>query len=491
MSFLLSLSNRQGTPMRSLTSLAVLSFLPISTAGFAQDRVDFNRDIRPILSNRCFTCHGPDEEQLQADLRLDTLAGATRVLDGHAAVVPGSPEKSELLRRVISKDNDERMPPVDGGDPLTAEEIDLLRRWIKEGANYAKHWSYEKPAQVTPPAVQNNAAVRNAIDQFVLRMLEQRKLSLSPAANRYTLIRRLSLDLTGLPPTIERTERFVNDKDPEAYEKLVDELLASKAYGERWATMWLDLARYADSAGYANDPARTIWLYRDWVIRSLNANMTFDQFTVEQFAGDLLPKPTQDQLVATAFHRNTLTNSEGGTNDEEFRNAAIIDRVNTSLQVWMGTTIGCAQCHNHKYDPISQEEYFQLFAILNNTEDADRANESPVLSVMTPDQKSQKTAWQRQIEELKQQLYPTGDALAATVAKWEAEAKKPLKWRRFPPFQMSSVGTGSPVRSIRSPPVPPDVEGQVRPYRSLRCSPNFISRTSRSSSGSPFRLALV
>ena len=447
--------------MRLLSSFAVLSLLAVSSTGFAQDRVDFNRDIRPLLSNRCFSCHGPDEAQLQADLRLDSLEGASRDLDGHSAIVPGSPEKSELLRRITSKDSDERMPPADSGDPLTAKEIDLLRRWIKAGAIYAKHWSYEKPIQVAPPEVLHIAAVRNAIDHFVLRMLEQRKLGPSPEADRYTLIRRLSLDLTGLPPTVERAERFANDKDPKAYEKLVDELLASKAYGERWATMWLDLARYADSAGYANDPARTIWLYRDWVIRSLNANMPFDQFTVEQFAGDLLPKPTQDQLIATAFHRNTLTNSEGGTNDEEFRNAAIIDRVNTSLQVWMGTTIGCAQCHNHKYDPISQAEYFRLFAILNNTEDADRANEAPVLSVMTPGQEAQKAAWQKQVEELKQKLYPTGDALAAAVAKWEQEAKKPIKWSRLTPFQMSSVGTALSVKIVDGKPVQQESETAV------------------------------
>jgi hypothetical protein len=423
----------------------LLALLAIPVNGFSQNEVDFNRDIRPILSNRCFTCHGPDEAQIQADLRLDSLKGATRDLDGRAAIVPGSPEKSELLKRVTSTDDDERMPPLESGDRLSAKEVDLLRRWIKEGAQFAKHWSYELPLQSALPEVQHKAAVRNAVDRFVLKQLEARRLGPSAEADRYTLIRRLSLDLTGLPPTVERADRFVNDKDPQAYEKLVDELLASDAYGERWATMWLDLARYADSAGYANDPSRTIWLYRDWVIRSLNSNMPFDQFTIQQFAGDLLPKPTQEQLIATAFHRNTLTNSEGGTNDEEFRNAAIIDRVNTSLQVWMGTTIGCAQCHNHKFDPITQEEYFRLFALLNNTEDADRANEAPVLSVMTNEQNEQKAAWQKQIEELEGKLYPTGDALTATVAKWEADAKKPIEWTLLKPTAASSVGTALSV----------------------------------------------
>ena len=424
------------------TPLALLvALLALPENGFSQNEVDFNRDIRPILSNRCFACHGPDEAQLQADLRLDSLAGATKDLDGHAAIVPGSPEKSELLRRVASTDDDERMPPLESGDRLTEKEIDLLRQWIKEGAQFARHWSYEKPIQSALPEVQHKEAVRNGIDRFVLKRLEAQRLGPTAEADRHTLIRRLSLDLTGLPPTIERADRFVNDTDPKAYEKLIDELLASDAYGERWATMWLDLARYADSAGYANDPERTIWLYRDWVIRSLNSNKPFDQFTIEQFAGDLLPQPTQDQLIATAFHRNTLTNSEGGTNDEEFRNAAIIDRVNTSLQVWMGTTIGCAQCHNHKFDPITQEEYFRLFALLNNTEDSDQANEAPVLSVMTSDQEAQKTAWQQQVKELEGRLYPTGDALSAVVSKWESEANKKIPWTPLTPFAASSVGT--------------------------------------------------
>lgn len=445
---------------RLLSVFSLLGFLTATSAA-GDDQIDFNRDIRPILSNRCFTCHGPDEAQLQADLRLDSRAGATRNLDGRSAIVPGSPEKSELMVRVSSRDNDLRMPPADSGDPLSAKEIDQLRRWIREGAKYAKHWSYESPIQSIPPEVQHKQAIRNAIDRFVLRRLEQKKLGPSPEADRYTLIRRLSLDLTGLPPTIERAERFVNDQDPRAYEQLVDELLGSSAYGERWATMWLDLARYADSAGYANDPSRTIWLYRDWVIRSLNANMPFDQFTIEQLAGDLLPQPTHEQLIATAFHRNTLTNSEGGTNDEEFRNAAIIDRVNTSLQVWMGTTIGCAQCHNHKYDPITQEEYFRLFAILNNTEDADRANEAPVLSVMTPEQEARKASLQKQIDDLSDRLYPSGEALAAAISQWEAEARKPISWTRLKPFQMSSVGTALSVEIVDGKPVQKESETAV------------------------------
>ena len=230
-------------------------------------------------------------------------------------------------------------------------------------------------------------------------MLAQ-KLKPSPEADRYALARRVFLDLTGLPPTINEADAFVESDDPQAYEKLVDDLLRRPSYGEHWARMWLDLARYADSAGYADDPPRVIWTYRDWVIKAINANMPFDQFTIEQIAGDLLPHPSEEQLIATAFHRNTMTNNEGGTQDEEFRNAAVVDRVNTTMAVWMGTTIACAQCHDHKYDPISQQEYFQVFAIFNNTQDADRGDESPVLGIYTEQQRQQLGELASQLAEL-------------------------------------------------------------------------------------------
>jgi mono/diheme cytochrome c family protein len=407
----------------------------------ADSPVSFNRDVRSILSNNCFKCHGPDPGQrkgVNQPLRLDTAEGATADLGGYAAIVPGKLEQSALIQRITSRDESEAMPPKSTGKKLTPREIDLLTSWIRQGAKYTPHWSYIKPVRPELPAVKNRAWVRNAIDHFILARLEREGLQPQPEADRYALIRRVSLDLTGLPPTIEEVDAFVNDRDPQAYEKLVDRLLAKEAYGEHWAHMWLDLARYADSAGYADDPARTIWLFRDYVIRSLNANKPFDQFTIEQIAGDLLPSPTDEQLAATAFHRNTLTNNEGGTNDEEFRNVAVVDRVNTTMAVWMGTTIACAQCHDHKYDPIKQEDFFRFFAFFNNTQDADRTDESPLLSILTPEQQQQRKAWQDEVARLEAALRTPTLELRAAQAKWEAAFPRDLKWSAIRPSAVKS-----------------------------------------------------
>ena len=352
---------------------------------------DFNRDVRPILSGRCYKCHGPDENTREGGLRLDTRAGATKTLDsGETAVFPGHPEKGGLLERITSADPDLRMPPPSEGPPLSAAEVKVLKKWIAAGANYAKHWSYEPPQKSVPPKVTAAAWCNGPIDRFVLARLESQQLRPQDQADPATLLRRVTLDLTGLPPTIEETDAFLADPSPLAYEQVVDRLLASPSFGERFGRSWLDLARYADSAGYADDPPRVIWRYRDWVISALNSGMPFDQFTIEQLAGDLLPGASESQIVATGFHRNTMTNSEGGTDDEEFRNVAVVDRVNTTMQTWMATTMMCAQCHTHKYDPITQAEYYQVFAIFNQTEDADRRDEAPVLSLFTPEQESRK-----------------------------------------------------------------------------------------------------
>ncbi len=412
--------------------------------------IDFNRDIRPILSNSCFKCHGPDAAERQAGLRLDHLAGATAVLEsGARAITPAQADKSELLARVRSTDPALRMPPAGAAQPLTPRETKLLHDWIAQGAGYANHWSYVPPVRPAVPDLSASAAAQefahwpvNEIDRFLLARMLAQGLEPSPPADARTLIRRLSLDLTGLPPTWAEVEAFVNDSDPAAYEKLVDRFLAKEAYGEHWGRQWLDLARYADSAGYADDPGRTIWGYRDWVIQAYNANQPFDRFTIEQLAGDLLPNPTIEQQIATAFHRNTLTNSEGGTNDEEFRNVAVVDRVNTTFAVWMGTTIACAQCHTHKYDPITQEEYFQVFAIFNNTEDADRRDESPLLSRWTSEQEQQQMAWKAEIAQLEQKLrIPTPELQAAQQA-WEQKFHHDPQWITLKPTAVTLKSGG-------------------------------------------------
>jgi len=401
--------------------IAALTLAPNARAA-EPGKIDFNRDVRPILSNNCFACHGPDEKVRKADLRLDTHKGATE-----SAIVPGKPETSELLKRVVTTDRDIAMPPPKSGKKLTPREIQILKQWIQEGAHYAEHWAYVKPTRQPVPTIRRlQSSIRNPIDNFILARLEKEGLKPSPEADRYTLIRRVSLDLTGLPPTVTEVDAFVKDSSPDAYEKLVDRLLAKPAFGEHWARMWLDLARYADSAGYADDPQRTIWKYRDYVIKSLNDNKPFDQFTVEQIAGDLLPNPTEEQLVATAFHRNTMTNNEGGTNDEEFRNVAVVDRVNTTMTVWMGTSIACCQCHAHKYDPIAQKEFFGLFAFFNNTADADRPDESPTLPFWTPQLLAKQKRLQNDVAALEAILKPAKpDALKADRDKL-AELKKQL-----------------------------------------------------------------
>ncbi|MFM9964108.1 MAG: DUF1553 domain-containing protein [Planctomycetaceae bacterium] len=404
--------------------------------------IDFNRDIRPILSNRCWKCHGPDEKERQAGLRFDSRDGVLAKLEsGKVAVVVGKPDESELIRRILSSDETERMPPAGQGKPLEVREVELLRAWVQQGAKFAKHWSYEKPERPAVPTIENQKSkIKNPIDNFILARLAREGLTLSPEADRHALGRRVALDITGLPPTVAEIEAFVKDSDPQAYEKFVDRMLAKESYGEHWARQWLDLARYADSAGYADDPARTIWGYRDWVIKAFNKNMPFDQFTIEQIAGDLLPNPTPDQLIATAFHRNTLTNNEGGTNDEEFRNVAIVDRVNTTMATWMGTTIACAQCHTHKYDPITQEEFFKLFAILNQTQDADRPDESPRLDLFTTEQLQQKETWLADVARLEKETVTATPVVMESLAKWDAAFPRALAWKPLKPTSGKSDG---------------------------------------------------
>lgn len=355
--------------------LTLLLITCCAATGQSSQPPDFATRILPILSRNCFACHGPDESTREADLRLDLREEATRSIEGTApAIVPGDPAASVLVELILEPDADLRMPPEDSGHTLTASQKKDLQLWIAAGAPYAKHWSFVLPKSTTPPAGEEHP-----IDAFVFKRMRAASFEPSVKAGRRTLLRRLSLDLIGLPPTKEEMEAFCADEKPGAYGREVTRLLASPSFGERWAAVWLDVARYADSQGFAEDIPRTIWRYRDWVIDALNANMPFDQFTHEQMAGDLIANATESQRLATAFHRNTLTNSEGGTDDEEFRVAAVMDRAESSLGIWMGLTLGCARCHTHKYDPITHAEYYQLFDFFNHTRDTDKNDERPHL----------------------------------------------------------------------------------------------------------------
>jgi hypothetical protein len=368
-----------------IATSVIVAVYTVSDFG-AHERISYNQHIRPIFNAKCITCHGGIKQSGKFSLlfREEALAKAK---SGKYAIVPGNPNESELLKRLVSDDAELRMPLEH--EPLSPKEIDLIEKWIDQGAKWEDHWSYIAPDRsITPPNVGGDFA-KNGIDQFIYQRLQQEGLTPSRQADKATLLRRVSIDLTGLPPTAKQARNFLNDNSPDAYTKLVDDLLKSPHFGERWASMWLDLARYADSKGYEKDLERSIWLYRDWVIKAFNQDMPFDQFTIQQLAGDLLPikapASTQNQLIATAFHRNTMSNDEGGTNDEEFRNMALIDRVSTTWEVWQGTTMACVQCHSHPYDPIRHEEFYKFLAFFNNTQDKDLYNEKPKLYTFTPD----------------------------------------------------------------------------------------------------------
>ncbi len=346
-----------------------LSIFLVASAA-AADGPDFAREVRPLLSNRCFKCHGPDEGNRQAGLRLDLRDEAIRELDsGSRALVPGHPDDSELIARITSTDPDLVMPPPHTKVSLGDEEKRILRDWVAAGGDYRPHWAFVKPERPNLPEPRQDAWPRNEIDRFVLARLESEGLTPGDEADRATLCRRVHLDLVGLPPSPAEVDAFVADPATDAYEQLVDRLLASPRYGERWARRWLDLARYADTNGYEKDRPRQIWPYRDWVIRALNDDMPFDQFTIRQIAGDLLPAATTDDIIATGFHRNTMVNEEGGTDPLEFRYLAMVDRVATTGATWLGLTTGCAQCHTHKFDPITHTDYFSLMALMNNADE--------------------------------------------------------------------------------------------------------------------------
>ena len=420
------------------TTLLSLILANIFITGVAEE-ISFNRDVRPILSANCFSCHGPDKKARKAKLRLDTREGALFDLGGYRALEPTKADDSELILRIETDDPDDLMPPPDSGHELTAGDRRVLREWVNAGGEYDTHWSFKRPVKAPLPNLAQKDWPWHPLDHFVLKRLEMNGMSPSHDADRYRWIRRVSLDLTGLPPTPEEADAFLGDKSEKAYEKVVDRLLDSSAYGEHWARMWLDLARYADTKGYEKDRHRDIWIYREWVINALNDDMPFDQFTTEQLAGDLLPNPTPDQLVATAFHRNTMSNDEGGTDNEEFRVAAVKDRVDSTVQVWMGLTMGCAKCHSHKYDPITSDEYYKFYAYFNQTEDNDHPKDLPVYRVVPKENREKREALKKELVDKMAELWKAKKDELPELLKW-LKGKKSLEaqWAHFTPEKATS-----------------------------------------------------
>ncbi|MFN7935369.1 MAG: DUF1553 domain-containing protein [Bryobacteraceae bacterium] len=415
------------TPLRAL---AVLS-LSVATAPAA---VEFNRDIRPILSDRCFSCHGPDAAAKKINLRLDSESGMFAKANGKTAVIPGDAANSELVRRISAEKPALRMPPVYSGLKLSDREIELLKQWVAEGAKWQKHWSLIPPKRPELPPVRNAAWARNPIDHFVLERLERDNLQPAKEAERASLMRRVSLDLTGIPPTIADLDAFLKDQSPNAYESLVDRLLASPRYGERMAMRWLDVSRYADTNGYQTDGERTMWRWRDYVIDSFNRNKPFDQFTLEQLAGDLLPNPTLEQRIATAFNRNHRGNGEGGIVPEEYMVEYAADRTETMSTVWLGMTLGCARCHNHKYDPLTQKDYYQLFAYFNNIADRGRyfkfGNTPPLMPAPTSAQQEKLAAMQAKVTAAEDRFGAMRSQIEQKLVEWTRTlpTAQPVDW---------------------------------------------------------------
>jgi len=403
----------------------------MSAGVFAADRVEFDRDVRPFLSDTCFKCHGPDAAKRKADLRLDLPEGATAAREHGTPIVAGHPEKSDAYRRLTSTDAEERMPPPKSGLKLTGEQVEIFRRWIEQGAKYEKHWSLVAPRRPPLPGVRDAKWPRNGIDYFILERLEREGLHPASEASKEVLIRRATLDLTGLPPTPGEVDAFLADTSPDAYEKVVDRLLASPHYGERMAGPWLDAARYADTSGYQADWERLMWPWRDWVIDAFNSNKPFDQFTIEQIAGDMLPNATLDQILATGFNRNHRINDEGGIIPEEYAVEYVVDRVDTTSTVFLGLTVQCARCHDHKYDPITQKEFYRLYALFNNVpekgQDGRPGYAVPFVRIPPPENRDEVAALvHRQAELQRQYEAETPQSLARRYA-WEQSAAAQLK----------------------------------------------------------------
>jgi hypothetical protein len=431
-----------------------------ATAPAAEGKLDFNRDVRPLLSDRCFACHGPDHEDRQAGLRLDGREAATTPLDsGVTAIVPGDPGTSGLIARITSTDPDVVMPPPRLNKPLTPAETEILRRWIAEGAEYRGHWAFQRVERPAVPAVKEAGWAKTPIDRFILARLEQEGLVPNAEADRATLARRLALDLTGLPPTPAAVDAFVSDTAADAYEKYVDTLLASPHYGERMAIEWLDAARYADSNGYQTDSSRSNWPWRDWLIKAYNDNLPFDRFTIEQLAGDMLEQPRLDQVVATGFNRNHRLNGEGGIIAEEWRVETVIDRVETTGQTWLGLTVGCSRCHDHKYDPITQREFYGLFSLFNNVPESGTlagnrtgGNSDPVEFMPSAEQQRELERLEKVVADAEQAVKAELANIDTLVAAWEERVRPELAasqqaWETFEPLELRSAGGATFRRS--------------------------------------------
>ncbi|MBL9124646.1 MAG: PSD1 domain-containing protein [Planctomycetaceae bacterium] len=445
----------------ALSAAGLLAEEPTATPAPANGAVDFVRDIRPLLAASCFKCHGPEKQE--SGLRLDVRDSALQGGDGGAVLVAGKSGESRLVQYISGDDPEHVMPPEGEGDRLTAEQVALVRRWVDAGLSWpaeaagaervhSSHWAYQPPQRAPLPTVARPHWPRNAIDYFILARLESEGLAPAPEAERGPLLRRLSLDLTGLPPTAAELDDYLLDSRADAHEQQIERLLASPAQGERWTRVWLDLARYADTNGYEKDDRRTMWRYRDWVIDAFTRHMPFDQFTIEQLAGDLLPNPTLEQRIATGFHRNTMNNTEGGTDDEEFRVAAVVDRVNTTMTVWMGTTMACAQCHTHKYDPFTQREYFQLFAIFNNTADTDTNDLAPTIEAPTPEMVAETARLRAEMAAVRQVLDTATPELAVAQQRWEEQTRaQQAGWQVLEPIEVAAEqGSTLTIGSDRS-----------------------------------------
>jgi hypothetical protein len=424
----------------TISIASLIALLPSLTV--VADEIQFNRDVRPILANHCFTCHGPDSATRKAGLRLDRRESAMQKAEsGERTIVPGNLQASELLRRITAKDDDERMPPADGAKPLSAKQITTLKTWIEQGAAYQPHWAYIPPTQQKIPKVIGSAWPRNKIDHFVLARTERAGLKQAREASRETLIRRVSFDLTGLPPTLKHVDAFLSDESPKSYERMVDRYLNSPAYGEHMARHWLDLARYADSNGYQYDTEREQWVWRDWVIDAYNRNKSFDKFTIEQLAGDLLPNTTPQQRLATGFNRNHGITIEGGVIDEEYRTEYVMDRLVTTGEVWLGLTIGCARCHDHKFDPISQKEFYQLYAFFNRVPERGMRGFAPLERIPSPLAASQQQGHDAELAQLKAKLNDPNE-IERRFTEWTKRiAETPGSgWSVLTPISMKSSG---------------------------------------------------